>query len=83
MLSIPNYCRRNANQKDNKKSNPTSQMASQNGHSHKSKTIYVGESREERETPQWSAEGTLATATRTDSFCMAEKKNFKRANPRI
>ena len=41
MLSIPNYCRRNANQNDNKKSNPTSQK----GHFHKS--VYMGESREE------------------------------------
>ena len=32
MFSTPNYCRRNANQNDNKKSNPTSQ----NGQSQKS-----------------------------------------------
>ena len=40
MLSIPNYYRRNANQNDNKKSNPTYQ----NHHPHKSATIHVGES---------------------------------------
>ena len=36
--------------------------------------IYVGESREEQETPTWLAEGSLATATRTDSLCAAGKK---------
>ena len=79
MLSIPNYCRRNANQNDNKKSNSTSQ----NDQSQKSTNYISG--REQGgmgKPPTWSAEGTLATATRTDSLCMAGKK-IKRANPWI
>ena len=79
MLSIPNYCRRNAHQNDSKKSDPTSQ----NGQSQKSTNYICG--REQGgmgKPPTCSAEGTLATATRTDSLCMAEKK-IKRANPWI
>ena len=79
MLSIPNYCSKNANQ-NNKKSNSTSQ----NGHSHKSTNDICG--REQRGTgnpPRGWRKDLLATATRTDSLCAAGKTKFKRANPRI
>ena len=59
MLSIPNYYRRNANQNDNKKLNPTYQ----NGHPHKSATIHVGESWVVMEpTPHYQWEWRLPTA---------------------
>ena len=70
MLIIPNYYRRNANQNDNTKSNPTYQ----NGHPHKSATIHVGESwvvMEPTRHNQW--EWRLPTALESTASTLLEK----------
>ena len=84
MLSIPNYCRRNANQND-KKWNPTSQ----NGHSHKSTNGICGRERgrmgnpshgQRKECCQQTLELTVfARQTKKKK----KKKKINRANPRI
>ena len=81
MLHIPKYYGRNADQNDNKKSNPTCQ----NGHLHKSTNNKCGRELGEEGTSlhgQW--ERTLATITRKDSFPIPEKKKktFQKTKPR-
>jgi len=82
LIHIPKYYRRNANQNDNKKSNPTCQ----NGHPHKSTNNNCGRELGKEGTSlhgQW--EWTLVTIARKDSFpCQKKKKKtFQKTKPRI
>ena len=78
--SASNYYRRNDNQNDNKKSNPTSQ----NGHPQRPTKSKCGRQSVNDWTPLhgwW--EWTLPTAPRKDSLRMPEDKLSKRAKPRV
>ena len=81
MLSILNYCRRNANQNDNKKSNPTSQ----NGQSQKSTNNICGREQGGMGNPQHGLqkEHWQQPLELTASAWQEKKKKSKRANPRI
>ena len=83
MLSIPNYCRRNANQND-KKWNPTSQ----NGHSHKSTNGICGRERGRMGNPSHGqrkecCQQTLELTVFARQTKKKKKKKINKANPRI
>ena len=78
MLNLPNYCRRNANLKDNKKSI----LICQNGHPHKSTNNKCGREPGGEETPlRGQCEWTLETAPRKDSLLRPETKASKGLSP--
>ena len=78
MLNIRNYYRRNANLKDNKKSNPTCQ----NGHPHKSTNNEQGREPGREEPPlHGQCECTLETGHRKDSLLRPETKASKELSP--
>ena len=78
MLNIPNYYRRNANLKDNKKSNPTCQ----NGHPHKSTNNKCSREPGREETSlHGQYEWTVETAPRKDSLLRPETKASKGLSP--
>ena len=78
MLNIPNYSRRNANLKDNKKSIPTCQ----NGHPHKSTNNKCSREPDREETSlHGQCEWTVETAPRKDNLLRPEAKISKELSP--
>ena len=78
MLNIPNYYRRNANLKDDKKSNPTCQ----NGHPHKSTNNKCSREPDREETSlHGQCEWTVETAPRKDNLLRPETKVSKGLSP--